>query len=584
MRFHTLKKWENLQELEGMAYLCQLFEELLFDYSLDTYKASALNSCYLAAEARQVVADVIDEAIDKSHLKHVIDELEQSCRKDEAAQTLLGPDLESYFRALRETQHTASSQEPIIELIFRRLNSRNYQKILENLMLEVVPNPREKNRARRLARNYVTHLQNRGYSNNYIYPLVRSHFHGTRKINGFNHLEEFFTNFSGEKKSYVAVFCASDLFLEISSSCDSLGLVVAKELEEYKDLIGKANFALDIGQVYVATKPFDSVDPHTARKIAETKIETASTLTILYHHKEKASWSSECLLIDVEASATKKSHPAINTMHKCVDMKKGKAAKSLNALIRGFRMSSQSFAKFDRAVALHSLALTSESQENQLLNLWIALETLVPSNIGRSKISQINDGIMPFLGLSYFPRLLERLVSDIFIWNKGVIHFHLKDVPGASTSKKLARVLLLQEYEQKKGELYGSFKDFYLLRNRCHSMESFLKKPSDTSRSLEMHRQRIEWHLRRIYRTRNMIVHSGRTPLYVDVLIENLHDYVDTVMSKLVDFSINGGQANTLEQGFQLAEIKWRAHLDRLKSAEQLTEDNIDQIVFCNET
>lgn len=337
------------------------------------------------------------------------------------------------------------------------------------------------------------------------------------------------------------------------------------------------------GETYVATRPFEALDPFSAVKAAEDKIELASTLTVLYHHKEKPNWASTCLLIDIDQHVSRVYAPKINVMHKCIDLKKEKAAKSLNVLINGFSMSHPSFSKFDRAVGLHALALGSDSHENQLLNLWIALETLVPSNIGRSKISQITDGIYPFLALSYFPRLLERLVSDIFVWNRSMILKHLKNVPGTSMSQKLVRILILPEFKEKKEEFYGSFLDFYLLRNRCYAMEQFLTKPKETLKSLKVHEQRVSWHIRRIYRTRNMIVHAGRTPTYLEVLIENLHDYLDIVMSKLVDFTVEGGRINSLEQGFQLAEAKWATHAERLKTTELITEENIDRLIFSNE-
>lgn len=51
------------------------------------------------------------------------------------------------------------------------------------------------------------------------------------------------------------------------------------------------------------------------------------------------------------------------------------------------------------------------------------------------------------------------------------------------------------------------------------------------------HEQRVRWHLYRIYRARNYIVHdaTGDEELNQELLI-NLHSYIDTLVSKAVEF------------------------------------------------
>ena len=49
MKFRTLKNWKDPQSQEGPVFFAQLLEELLFDYSLDTYFSftSGIESHYL---------------------------------------------------------------------------------------------------------------------------------------------------------------------------------------------------------------------------------------------------------------------------------------------------------------------------------------------------------------------------------------------------------------------------------------------------------------------------------------------------------------------------------------------------------
>lgn len=46
--------------------------------------------------------------------------------------------------------------------------------------------------------------------------------------------------------------------------------------------------------------------------------------------------------------------------------------------------------------------------------------------------------------------------------------------------------------------------------------------------------QRIKWHIYRLYRTRNAIVHSGDSHMRIQALGEHLHIYVDRILSELL--------------------------------------------------
>ena len=44
MRYRATNKWPDLSGMEGLLYFAQRAEELLFDYTLDSYKPTALNA------------------------------------------------------------------------------------------------------------------------------------------------------------------------------------------------------------------------------------------------------------------------------------------------------------------------------------------------------------------------------------------------------------------------------------------------------------------------------------------------------------------------------------------------------------
>ena len=51
---------------------------------------------------------------------------------------------------------------------------------------------------------------------------------------------------------------------------------------------------------------------------------------------------------------------------------------------------------------------------------------------------------------------------------------------------------------------------------------------------MDRYSQRIAWHIYRLYRTRNSIVHAGKSHKRIQVLGEHLHIYVDRVMTEII--------------------------------------------------
>ena len=52
-------------------------------------------------------------------------------------------------------------------------------------------------------------------------------------------------------------------------------------------------------------------------------------------------------------------------------------------------MDHESFERFNRVVDLHGISLINDIPENQLLNIWISLETITPTHVGNTKINEI---------------------------------------------------------------------------------------------------------------------------------------------------------------------------------------------------
>jgi hypothetical protein len=109
MKFRNLSRWSEDSKLNGLKFFAQRLDELLFDYTLDSYKPSALNAPYLVKEALALVSDISANLLDYANLSHVLEELVWSVQNDKVAKSLLDADIEYYTSIASETEASSRS-------------------------------------------------------------------------------------------------------------------------------------------------------------------------------------------------------------------------------------------------------------------------------------------------------------------------------------------------------------------------------------------------------------------------------------------------------------------------------------------
>ena len=103
--------------------------------------------------------------------------------------------------------------------------------------------------------------------------------------------------------------------------------------------------------------------------------------------------------------------------------------------------------------------------------------------------------------------------------------------------ERFAMLLSLNENVNYLEQIKNSLNDYPLL---IYRLELFSQKVFIDSQTiyeyLQRHKKRIRWHIMRIYRNRNMIVHSGSYMPYLSIIIENFHFYVDVLFDTLIEY------------------------------------------------
>ncbi len=132
-----------------------------------------------------------------------------------------------------------------------------------------------------------------------------------------------------------------------------------------------------------------------------------------------------------------------------------------------------------------------------------------------------------------------------FLWNDTDRAQFLALFPSSNSErldpKDLANLLLLSEDHPNIRQIFALCARHPLIMNRIFRLKSItLKDPASVAKNLEFTNRNVDWQLRRIYRVRNAIVHTGSSEILLPQLTQHLHCYmVKAIKSILTEMDRN---------------------------------------------
>ncbi len=586
---HPNDNWTINKGTECLLFFAQRLSEMLFDFTIDTYKAPALNTLLLCIEARNSINYIENESIDEKNLEHIVEELNWAFTSDLVAKTILNETGNLYFPLNNINDKTDLKLK--LEILINKLEPKNYIATIKKLLSDAIKNNYKKD-VNFLVTNLVTSLTSFAYHPNYIYKKTQAFFFGKNKIESVDKIDEFLSIFDLDEKTFDITFIASSLFKEIQETCEKFGVSISnsidskiKEKPNWKNLRGK--FIKGRKDCFITVKEENSFDLFSARKDAGQRLRKIANLFTYFHHKDRPNWREIALVSDNQSDELTLISNPTSPMKKGFDLKPYKAAKKLNKFIDEFVSNfghSKSFVLFNRANDLHGLAVADSSVENQLLNVWIAIETIIQSTKNTSKVEHISESLLPSLTINYTEKLLKDLTESLIRWNEGLIRRLFDEIPkevGEKDLEKVSAIVACKEFKEIRKNLYAELDDFPLLRFRVCQLNQQIHSANKVQKLIAVHKMKVEWHIRRIYRTRNLIVHEGTISPNIEILVENAHTYLDVFLDKIIELA-EKGSIKTIEQGIKettLISKKYEQMLSENKN-EECTKDNFQKFLF----
>lgn len=246
----------------------------------------------------------------------------------------------------------------------------------------------------------------------------------------------------------------------------------------------------------------------------------------------------------------------------------------------------ESFNRLTRAFWRHNTGIRAATPESQLLEFWSAIEVLFPpTGAETDRILQIIDSMAPFIVSEYAAKLAADLYSSIKKSGFPETVQILEGIPeGDNPIEKCLALISIKANETIREKLYSLCEWHPLLRNRIFYLTDRFSSADLVLRTLKAHKERISWQIRRIYRARNLIIHSGKSLPYINILVENLHSYLDRVLDCLNEEISRSRHSINLDQITLEIKLETESHLRNLKNLgkTECTPENYKQILFGN--
>ena len=579
MKCFDFSHWNSLPSKQGLLFFAQSMEEMLFHYGHDSLKVPALNFRFLCVEIQNTIEKIEDEVVDKGNMRPLIEELKDSFNNDCIAQQIFGTDFDSLFyaknaegevnRNCADLYKDPGSENSIRRIKYvvdyllaeMRLNDRYYAVLKDSLTETIKSAPFEisqQEKLYKLTRTFLTDLINYAYSQEYIFWAVNDVFYNkSRQVDDIDAtLEHFWSYFDFMEKEYTVI-----LPLKLSA--------FQKHLRYFKNITVTDNNEHLFGNSckWIVEMTVDAMDQYTAQSCAVDLLGFFVSLLQYNNHKGQSYNTDRAIVVlkDEEDGAEIKYELKTPTtpLRRGYALSDEQSNEKIADMVSNFRFSP---GKLINVIELHSSALDSNEIGNQLLNVWTVIEVLIPTERKNSfsKINQFCNIITTVLNAQYVSSLINQLLLDLRHCIKETTNSQLLNVEkGTSDIEKIVAILVLPEYQTEKANIVAALSCYPLLKYRIESYSSILSNRLHIKELLAAHRKRLSWHIMRIYRNRNMIVHDGSHFPYIDIIVQNLHHYVDTLIDTINLYAGKGySTLNTIFTTLQQKEYRYSISLE----------------------
>ncbi|MBV7298378.1 HEPN domain-containing protein [Enterovibrio paralichthyis] len=586
----NIATWEYKQDLEGLLFFSQRMLELSYDKSDFNEKnvsvsiTDIINEClqYLELEEKGVYE------VSNTELDSLLEEIIERVRDDVVIKNMLGDKIEYYLNSLKSGKDRKSLKN-ILEIIDLKINPMIYFEKIKDEVKKYVNDYKRKDDLVKTTTMFFNFLVSYGYQKGTIYFLVNKHFFdksGVNKVKDINSLDDFYKFFDLEYKNFEVVFSASKIYSNISDSCEKVGL---KVVDIKKPIYGKnfeRKFYKDSDRkVYIVCEDVKALDYQHAMKVAEERVSLISDLFVVFYHNKKPWFSDYCLVYKHDKEHVVSLHKSSNIMTSLSENDLGYVEKIFPVFLTNFGLTSDSFNRFHRGVELHAHALETDEVASQILNLWICLEAVLITEKSKSHIATVASSVELIVSAYIIRKKISSLKKNIIQWDKEKFELAKSKLPENVQSDNdlvVAALVGVVDFKNIAGELLAEMNEQPLLRYKFMKLVREFQTRKSIEEVIDYYKVQCQRDIRRVYRSRNKIVHQGNINDHNDYIAEMAHYYLDMVFFAIIERKISFNDINSIDNLIQEMKITVECHKSYLKNnkSEKLKVIDFKNVLF----
>lgn len=220
-----------------------------------------------------------------------------------------------------------------------------------------------------------------------------------------------------------------------------------------------------------------------------------------------------------------------------------------------------------------------QTKENRLINLWSVIEYILTFNEGKSIIGKVKDTIPKLICCYFIKDKINSFWQEVLTINPKkyeIINEIRENCKKSDTSLEYDLNNFLTYLNTKDGALISELDNFSTLQRDIAFIGEFITNKETRKKQIDFLYQEIENDIIRIYRTRNVIVHSGyETNTNIDLKNVRLYKYCNHLLGVLVYFK-NKNPNFTIQEILNSIHFTYENYISTIQK-----EDNPDLFFLC---
>ena len=517
----TSISWNNKFQHDGFLFFIQRIVEMLDYMTVDIFRVPLLNTSRLTNEYLRLSHG----AAKPYHLDAVFNEFIYSFENDIVLQYKLGE--AKIHQIIKRLKSQPEKRQETMEFLYHSICAQ-YLEWSKEYIKFIVPQNREKKKIERAIRCFVPELLHYGYSRDEIYHSAKQLLSDQTDPN--TALDAFLEQYDRK----VQTFC---VYLGISEQMTSFRDVLTRRLGIIFDDDGNfEKLETRHGYCTVKVRNIPALDASAAANQAFASIELFTSF-YQYFGNYGANLIQNRVLVVSENGIERKLVVNRGKYKSIEDDDPPKIGEIAETVITNLAHSARcSMPQLEKILKCHNRAISNNGLENGFLNLWSIMEIICVTKPESSKIEQVKSVAIPILKAGYLSTLFCDITNNLKkAISKDEFEKLLNDIPDGNVDyEKIAYLILIPTYSSKLDSFVDCLVNYPVLRSRMLNLHDNFQTRNELYNLTNRYAQRITWHLYRIYRARNSIVHTGKRPTDLKDLGEHLHTYVDSLVDEIV--------------------------------------------------